>query len=380
MDPYDVMPEPPPRDYDTWEPPPPDGAFALPDDPFMGGMGVAEAFDTDYLPEHNPWEPVEPEVKLDAPPQTLDFDTPMPVDERWQWQDARLIGLDREDESGVRYEIGAVEMYANPNTGDLGGTYLPIASFEDVDVAAAFYDDLHGQIHDGGLTAYEIAGFAENQAAALQSEPVQWRSAGQIEYDAYEQLQRLDGRYLPEVDVPPAEALDPLLQAAIDLGGVVVREEVEVAAPAADDRAAFQALNAIGIEAEGFDPAKDPPPFIDPQAGRAYWIGVFQADKDDPDHCVASILSLGRNPETDELEAQFAPCVPGTWDKAYSAAEYLIDVAQKGGIERCFDAAEGMALATDQRGLWDDRRGVQLEPQEAQGIAEYAREQWEVDL
>jgi hypothetical protein len=107
---------------------------------------------------------------------------------------------------------------------------------------------------------------------------------------------------------------------------------------------------------------------------------VFQPDKEDRDNCVTSILSLGRNPETGEMEAQLAPCVPGEWDKAYTAAEYLIQVAQKGGIDRCFDAAEGMALATDQRALWENERGVALEPEAARDIADYTREAWEMDL
>jgi hypothetical protein len=95
---------------------------------------------------------------------------------------------------------------------------------------------------------------------------------------------------------------------------------------------------------------------------------------------VTSILSLGRNPETGEMEAQLAPCVPGEWDKAYASAEYLIQVAQKGGIDRCFDAAEGMALATDQRELWENERGVALEPDAAREIADYTRDAWEVEL
>src|SRR5690606_24854660 len=120
--------------------------------------------------------------------------------------------------------------------------------------------------------------------------------------------------------------------------------------------------------------------FYDAETGTAYWIGVFQPDREDRENCVASILSLGRNPDTGEVEAQLAPCVPGDWDKAYSAAEYLIGVTQKGGIDRCFDAAEGMALAADQRGLWETPLGVPLEKEAAQEIADYTRDNWEVEL
>ena len=68
------------------------------------------------------------------------------------------------------------------------------------------------------------------------------------------------------------------------------------------------------------------------------------------------------------------------WDKAYSAAEYLIQIAQKGGIERCFDTAEGMALATNQRELWENERGMALDTDTVRDIADYTRENWEMSL
>jgi hypothetical protein len=95
---------------------------------------------------------------------------------------------------------------------------------------------------------------------------------------------------------------------------------------------------------------------------------------------VTSILSLGRNPDTGEMEAQLAPCDPGDWDKAYSSAEYLIQVADRGGIEQLFDTAEGMALATDQREFWETERGMPLEADTVRDIADYTRDTWEVEL
>jgi hypothetical protein len=177
-------------------------------------------------------------------------------------------------------------------------------------------------------------------------------------------------------DIPPEAARDPLLAEALALGGVEVAHRPELVAE--EDTA--QTLSAIGIQADGFDPTADPPPFVDAQTGTAYWIGVFQEDADDPDHCITSILSVGHNPETGAFEAQLAPCVPGSWDKAYDAAEYLIDVAQRGGIDRCFDAAEGMALATDQRGFWDAEHGLRLDEPTTQDIADYTVENWEMEL
>jgi hypothetical protein len=389
MSDIDTMPEPPPMDYDDWLPPPPDEAYFMPDDPFLDDLFSGAPPDYDYVPVDDPWLPDDARFMPEGighlpnvPPLSQDglqgFEPPEPGDEGWGWHDARLIGVERNTDDGTRYEIGAIDVYANINTGDLGGSYLPVASFEDVDVAAAFYHNLQEQMHDQGLPAYEVPKFAEQQAFAMNLEPEQWRGATAEEYAAYEHLRDLEDSGISGRDEPPDHAVDPLIQTAIELGGVVVEHEVET--PRIEDGSAFQALSAIGIEAENFDPTQDPPPFYDADTGTAYWIGVFQPDKEDRDNCVTSILSLGRNPETGELEAQLAPCVPGEWDKAYNAAEYLIGVAQKGGIERCFDAAEGMALATDQRELWENERGVALEPDAAKDIADYTRAAWEVDL
>jgi hypothetical protein len=395
----DTMPlseaTPPPMDYDDWMPPP-DEVYFMPDDPFPDELfSATPPPDYDYVPVDDPWLPdderfVPEDVQHlpDVPPLSQDglqgFEPPEPTDEGWGWHDARLIGVERDTDDGTRYEIGAIDVYANVNTGDLGGSYLPVASFEDVDVAAAFYHTLQEQLHNQGLPADQVSAFAEARAAEMKGEPEHWRGATAEEYAAYEHLRDLDDRGIGGHDELPDYAVDPLIQTAIELGGVVVEQEVE--ASQLEDGSAFQALPsaaalaAIGIEAENFDPTKDPPPFYDAETGTAYWIGVFQPDKEDRENCVTSILSLGRNPETGELEAQLAPCVPGDWDKTYSAAAYLIGVAQKGGIDRCFDAAEGMALATDQRELWDEERGIALEREAANEIVQYTRASWEVEL
>jgi len=177
---------------------------------------------------------------------------------------------------------------------------------------------------------------------------------------------------LPEDD-PPLEVFPELLGEG---------ERLSESSPvrAMEGSAAFRALSAIGVKAQDFDPTKDPPPFYDSETGTAYWIGVFQPDLDDPGDCYASILSLGRDPETGELEAQLAPCVPGDWDKAYQSSQHLLGVMQKEGIDACFIAAESMAIATDQRELWESERGVTINPEYAQEVAEYAKEAWALEL
>lgn len=370
--------EPPPMEAD-WLPPPPDDEYfsanlPLPDDPFPDDLFHG---DYDYIPTDDPWLPDDHPPWVDLPPASQDglqgFETPEPQAESWHWHDARLIGVERETDDGVRYEIGAIELYTHADTGELGGSYLPLADFAERDTATEFYHDLQGQLHDAGVAPDQVPAFAEHQAQAGAA----WRGASPDDYAAYEYVRDLAFGELDGRDSPPDPIVETLVPTAVELGGVALEPP---ASPPVDDLAAFQALGAIGLEAADFNPTHDPPPFYDAETGTAYWIGVFQPDADNRDQCVTSILSLGRNPDTGELEAQLAPCVPGDWDKAYNAAEYLIQVAQKGGIDHCFDAAEGMALATDQRTLWDDPRGIALEPEAAHDIAAYTESVWEVAL
>jgi hypothetical protein len=39
-----------------------------------------------------------------------------------------------------------------------------------------------------------------------------------------------------------------------------------------------------------------------------------------------------------------------------------------------------MALATDQRELWEAERGMPLAPDTADNLAEFTRDEWEIDL
>lgn len=377
----DEMDMPPPPDYDMLEPPPffddpyPDDWFgyAPEDEPFMPAPSNLDAFiPDDYTPDDSPI----PDLPSPEQDGLQGFEAPEPDDEAWSWSDARLIGIDRGEEAGTgRYEIGGMDVYANHETGDLGASYLPIAAFATEAEAEEVFHDLQEQIHDEGIAVHEMMQFAEEQAFAYNPEPENWRGAEPLGYEVYEEARGLD-ELDNWLDVPPDDAIDPLIEAAIELGGVV--REIEVNEPEFSEEQ--QALAEIGIQVDSFNPVNNPPPFYDEQTGTAYWIGVFQPDVDDRENCVTSILSLGRDTENDELVAHLAPCVPGDWDKTYGAAEYLIDVAQRGGIEPCFDAAEGMALATEQREFWQDARGVPLENDAVQNIAEISRENWELNL
>ena len=380
---------PPPPDYDQLEPspyfdmePPPYLDDPYPDDwydylpdnePFLPPPSDLDAFIPD---DYTPQDTGIPDLPSDEQDGLQGFEELEPDEEAWSWHDARLIGIDRGEEmTEGRYEIGGMDVYANHETGDLGGSYLPVATFDDLDEAEQVFHELQRQIHDDAIPAHEMMDFIEQQAFVYNPEPQNWRGAEPLEYAVYEEARGLDE--LDEwLDVPPDEAIDPLIETTIELGGVV--RELEPDEPVFTEKQ--QALAEIGIQADSFDPVNNPPPFYDEETGTAYWIGVFQPDVDDRENCVTSILSLGRDAESGDLVAHLAPCVPGDWDKTYGAAEYLIDVAQRGGIEPCFNAAEGMALATEQRDLWQSSRGVPLDPEAAQGIADITTDNWEVDL
>lgn len=360
---------PPPLNWDEIHEPP-ERDFSMPDDPFPDNLFAADSID--YLPRDDPFEPFTLPLtdEVNAPA----FDAPTyDRDAGWGWYDAGIIAVERSisGNRGERYSIGAIDLYANANTGDLGGSYLEIGAFDNLDQAAAVYHELQGEIHNQRLLPFQMTDFAYERAverAVERGEPApEWRGASDVEYAAYEDMRSLDTPNAPD-----------LLQDDLDLDALFA-DDIDMPAESVESPA-FKALRDIGIATDGFNPDADPPPFIDPETGTAYWIGVFQPDKDDPNHAVASILSLGRNPDTGEMEAQLAPCVPGDWDKAYDAAEYLLNVVERDGIEHAFEIAEGMALATDQRDLWEAERGLPLEPDAAQDLADYARSEWEIDL
>lgn len=363
-----TQPTPPPIEWDDL-PPPPDLDFSMPDDPFPPGFFEQ---DFDYLPDDDLFAPLALDDGSPAAPASVapTFDT----DAGWGWHDASIVAVGRvlEDGETEQYSIGAVDLYANVHTCDVGGSYLEMATFDDIDEAAAYYHETQNDIHDRGLLPFELVEYATDRAAERaqgRGEPIpQWRGASDVEYAAYEEVQSLNTPGAP--DLPPDDLdLDTIFA---DDGGAIP--------PELDDPSTFRALREIGIAADALDTDTDPPPFIDPHTGTAYWIGVFQPDADDRQNCVTSILSLGRNPDTGEMEAQLAPCVPGDWDKTYEAAEFLLGVVERGGIEGAFDAAEGMALATDQRELWEAERGLPLEPNAARELADFTRDEWEIDL
>jgi hypothetical protein len=347
------------------EPPPPEGV------PFL-----------DDLPPEA--DDVEPEFFMSVPapdqPALPGFEPLAMPDERWLWLEARLVGLEQRDGAGEisGYEVGCVDLYADTTSGDLGGAYLRVQAFGPDEQARAedFFTRLTGYAHAKDLATHNLPDLAERAAAQIAAregrEPPGWRGLTPEEYGRYESEFGLIETARPD-DSPPDFAHDELLRLAYELGGEVVDLE--------EPRPAAQALGDIGLAAGDFDPDADRPPFYDAAKNTAYWIGVYQPDPGDREVCVASILSLTRDADTGEYDAQLAPCMVGDWDQAYAASQHLIRIAERrADIERVFEAAEGMAIAADQREAWQHERGVPLEPDTAQDLGEYAADQWEVEL
>ncbi len=370
----DTFPPEPPPDYEFDYEPPPEAVISMPPPDDLSFMDEPPPEAYDYEPEPFVVSPDQQALPGFEPPQ------PEPPD-NWSWLDARFVGLEQVDAGGevTGYEVGAVDLYADTVSGDLGGTFLRVQAFDagELDQAEDLLNRLNDYAYDQGMGAHDIPDLAERAAAKIAGregeEIPEWRALTPNEYTLFEREFGLARD--PEPDVPPEYAHDELLRTAYELGGVVVEMEEPEHYPAA------QALEEIGLSADGFDPDRDPPPFYDQATNTAYWIGVYQPDPDDQEVSVASILSLTRDPDSGVYEAQLAPCVVGDWDKAYEASEHLIGVADRSDdIERVFEAAEGMAIAGNQRGEWQHERGVELEPDSAQDIGEYAAQQWELDL
>jgi hypothetical protein len=365
-------PDYPAEEFPT-EPPPEDYGYKLPDE---------ERF-LDEPPEEYNYEP-EPFYPAPAPGQAalpgFEASPPEPSQE-WAWLDARFVGLEQHDAEGnlSGYEVGCVDLYANTVTGDLGGTFLRVQAFapDELDQAEDLFNRLNGYAYDKNLAAYDLPDLAEKAANKIAVRenlaPPEWRGLTADEYALFEREFGLNQDI--ETDLPPEQAQADLLRTAYELGGVEAEVETTHLHPAA------QALTGIGLSAGDFDPDRDVPPFYDETTQTAYWIGIYQPDPDDRETCVASILSLTRDPDSGAYEAQLAPCVAGDWDKAYQSSDYLIQIARRSDdIERVFEAAEGMAIAADQRQEWQHERGVALEPESAQVVGEYVAQQWEMDL
>lgn len=348
--------------------------YAYQDEPYFPPMDVADepyfppmdyAEDAFYMPDNDPYQamymesvgddPYPPPPMMDdwipedtAPVFDID-DYPGPeqdglqsqdqafVDDAWRWQDTRLVGVERDQTEC--YEIGAIDVYAHIETGEVAGQYLPLMQFADQDTAIEQFNVLDEQLAQQPL---------DGQRAFLeaQTDNMEWQPAGAAEFDAYHYITTLQN------DAPPLDAIDPLLEQAFELGGV------DMPTPEAPQSPTHSALDEIGLRLAYAD--LEPPMFTDEATNTHFWIGVFQPDTSDTENCITSILSLTPD-ENGGYQAQLAPCLIGNMDTAYSNATFLIEKAQQGGMDHAFDAAEAMARGSQQHDIWQNDRGIPME-------------------
>ncbi len=154
---------------------------------------------------------------------------------------------------------------------------------------------------------------------------------------------------------PPAEAPEMAADATYAARDRALANAFGMDAPEHGNPDMSEAVAALGVRIDNLDPAA--PTLYDPRSETGYWVGVYQ-DPATPNTAVTSVLSVG--PDADgRPEAHLAPVTVGDPAHAERAAAYLMKMADKTrDVDQVLDAAEGMAVATQNRELWDTPRGI----------------------
>ncbi len=165
------------------------------------------------------------------------------VDAGWHWHDAALIVFERENAGRSEYAVGAVDLYANANTGDLGGSYLELAAFDTIDRAAHAYRDLQAQVDERMMLPFQLTDYLDQRAQQRGQQPPVWRAAGPAEYAAYAAIRSLDA---PE---PPTEA-EYHFSTGISEDGEPALQAVKRWPEQGDTREVRQTLDTFGMSDE----------------------------------------------------------------------------------------------------------------------------------
>ncbi|KXK53792.1 MAG: hypothetical protein H3C32_16685 [Anaerolineae bacterium] len=164
-------------------------------------------------------------------------------DAGWHWHDATLIVFERENVGRFEYAVGAVDLYANANTSDLGGSYLELATFDDIDRAAHAYRDLQAEVDERMLLPFQLIDFLNQRAQQLGQQTPEWRAAEPAEYAAYAAMRSLD---VPE---PPIEA-EYHFSTGVSEDGEPALQAVKRWTEQGDAREARQTLDTFGMSDE----------------------------------------------------------------------------------------------------------------------------------
>ena len=172
-----------------------------------------------------------------------------PPDAGWHWHDAALIVFERQDKGRSEYAVGAVDLYANALTGDLGGSYLELGAFSDLDRAADQYSRLQTAIDEQMLLPFQLADYLDRRLQDNAHKP-EWRTAGPTEYAAYEAIRSLD---VPE----PAIAAEYAFASGITGDGEPAVQAVKRWPDGGEIREARQTLETYGMSDEAAAAARE---------------------------------------------------------------------------------------------------------------------------
>ncbi|KAB2893807.1 MAG: hypothetical protein F9K28_07610 [Bacteroidetes bacterium] len=239
------------------------------------------------------------------------------------------------------YAVGVVEVWQDPQTGDQTGTYLHMADAPHLARAEEMRSNIYHLVDEAEVADADLGDFAHG----LIKHRGEWQPLTEAQWQVVDQSLAPD---TPDFqDDATWAARDRLLAQVFEVSGdELEREEID------QPHELQTVMRGLGLQAEDFNPANTPPPLFDDSTNTAYWIGVYQPDPSNPNEAITSILSIQQD-DNGQPVAHLAPVATGDWDHAYRTAEYLLGVAERTqDVGQVLDAAEGMAVATQQRDLW----------------------------
>ncbi|MBZ0315275.1 MAG: hypothetical protein K8L91_02570 [Anaerolineae bacterium] len=361
-----LIEEPPDNLFDTFEEEPPEWDFADAAPPEPPDFPPMEDEPDSYAPPiPSTQDYVVPEAfyadePLELPAEVYPTQTTAPASENlaierpstWRLQQSGVlieeVFADAPDPD--HYAVGIMEVWHDPPTGDQKGAYLHMADAPHLERAEEMRNNIYRLADEAGVSDPDLGNFAHG----LIQHHGEWQPLTDVQWEV------VDNTLAPDMPDFQDEATwakrDQLLAQAVELSGAeLAREEI-------DQPHELQAvMHGLGLQAEDFDPANTPPPLFDESTNTAYWIGVYQPDPNNSNEAITSILSIQQD-DTGQSIAHLAPVATGDWDHAFRTAEYLLKVAERTqDVGQVLDTAEGMAVATQHRELWDAGQGIAVE-------------------
>lgn len=356
--PETAVEEPPDWVFDSSLPPEPPDLFPNTDDPVLQRMAQYAPLPIPSAQDYPLPEEIYMADPLDLPAEVYPAQGTHPPasdglsierDSTWRLQHTGILIEEvlGDNSSPDHYSVGVMEVWQDPQTGDQTGAYLHMADAPHLARAEEMRGNIYRLADEAEVAEADLGNFAHG----LIKHRGEWQPLTEAQWEVADQSLAPDTPNFQD-DVTWA-ARDRLLAQVFEMAGdELEREEID------QSHELQTVMRGLGLQAEDFDPTVTPPPLFDENTNTAYWIGVYQPDPANPKEAITSILSIQQD-EVGQSVAHLAPVATGDWDHAYHTAEYLLGVAERTqDVGQVLDAAEGMAVATQQRELW----GIQVEP------------------